>query len=123
MSIAGRSNLKVLDLLIQVIPFRVHVIDKDFFLFSAATFYSFFLCDCFSDSVKPSIIDKFFAVVRRCETIGIKIFFMLSAPCSRDGCYTDKQRGVVHTAHDIDIILLFACNGFGDCNSLLRPAA
>ena len=60
---AGRSNLKKLDLFVQIIPFRIHTIDKYLFLFSAAAFYSFLFGYCFDDGVEPFVINKFFAVM------------------------------------------------------------
>jgi len=51
---SGRSNLKIskeLNLLIKVIPFRVHIVDKDFFLFPASSF----LRRCWY-AVKPGIV-------------------------------------------------------------------
>src|SRR5688572_23387217 len=101
MALAGRSNLQVFNLFIPIIPFRVHVIDENFFLFPAPAFYSFLLSYCFVGGIKPLVEDKLFTVILRCESIEIKFLFMLSASCSESGSDTNIQSSVVHTAHDV----------------------
>ena len=59
MTLAGRSNLQVFNLFIQIIPFRVHAIDENFFLFPATAFYSFLLSYCFDDGIKPLVETSF----------------------------------------------------------------
>ncbi|HZI53391.1 MAG TPA: hypothetical protein VFD56_06805, partial [Chitinophagaceae bacterium] len=65
MTLAGRSNLQIFALFIEIIPFRVHAIDENFFLFPTATFYSFLLSYCFDDGIKPLVEDELFAVILR----------------------------------------------------------
>jgi hypothetical protein len=72
--------------------------------------------------IKPLVEDKLFAVIPRCETIWIKILFMLSASCSESGSDTNIQSSVVHTAHDVNISSYWHRGVFVSF-SLLRPAA
>ena len=99
----GRSNLHVFKLSIQIIPFRVHAFDENFFLFPSAALYSFPLSYCFDDGIKPLVENKLFAIIPRCETIGIRILFMLNESCSEAGSDTNIQCSVVYTARDVNI--------------------
>ncbi|HZI53480.1 MAG TPA: hypothetical protein VFD56_07255, partial [Chitinophagaceae bacterium] len=77
---------------------------------------------CFDDGIKPLVEDELFAVILRCEAIGIKILFMLSASCPEGGSDTNIQSSVVHTAHYVNISSYWH-RGVLVIFSLLRPAA
>ena len=70
MFVAGRSNLKKLDLIVEINPFRIHTVDEYFFLFPAAAFYSFLFGYHFDNGVKPIVTNKFLTVIPDVNLLG-----------------------------------------------------